>query len=154
MKWAHRAGIALSALATLFFAMDAIGKLLQIDPVMQGTQALGWPTTAVIPLGVLLLVGAVLYAMPCSGRSTSRPTWVAPWPRTIASDHRSPPMFCSVSMSAPSCGEDWLCAILRCAEWCFGACQAIDREFTRPGSVAASRTGGTARSSDTGSSRP
>jgi hypothetical protein len=64
MKWAHRAGVALSVLATLFFAMDAIGKLLQIDPVMQGTLALGWPATAVIPLGVLLLVGAVLYAMP------------------------------------------------------------------------------------------
>jgi len=64
MKWAHRAGVALSALATLFFTMDAIGKLLQIDPVMQGTLALGWPTTAVIPLGVLLLVGALLYAVP------------------------------------------------------------------------------------------
>lgn len=64
MKWARRAGVALSVLATLFFAMDAIGKLLQIDPVMQGTLALGWPTTAVIPLGVLLMVGAVLYAVP------------------------------------------------------------------------------------------
>jgi hypothetical protein len=64
MNRTHRAGVALSALATLFFAADAIGKLLQIDAVMQGTLALGWPTTAVIPLGVLLLVGAVLYAMP------------------------------------------------------------------------------------------
>ena len=64
MKWAHRAGVALSVLATLFFTMDAIGKLLQIDPVMQSTLALGWPATAVIPLGVLLLVGVVLYAMP------------------------------------------------------------------------------------------
>jgi hypothetical protein len=51
-------------LATLFFAMDAIGKLLQIEPVMQGTLALGWPTSAVVPLGVLLLVGAALYAVP------------------------------------------------------------------------------------------
>ena len=64
MKWARRTGLALSALATLFFAMDAIGKLMQIDPVVHSTLALGWPTTAVIPLGVLLLVGAVLYATP------------------------------------------------------------------------------------------
>ena len=64
MKWAHRVGVALSVLATLFFAIDAIGKLLQIDPVIEGTLALGWPVTAVIPLGVLLLVGAALYAIP------------------------------------------------------------------------------------------
>jgi hypothetical protein len=64
MKWAHRAGVALSVLATLFFTMDAVGKLLQIDPVVRGTLALGWPATAVVPLGVLLFVGAVLYAMP------------------------------------------------------------------------------------------
>lgn len=64
MKWPQRTGVALSALATLFFAMDAIGKLLQIDAVMQGTQSLGWPAGAVIPLGVMLLIGAVLYAVP------------------------------------------------------------------------------------------
>ncbi|HEU5293876.1 MAG TPA: DoxX family protein [Burkholderiaceae bacterium] len=64
MKWPQRTGVVLSALTTLFFAMDAIGKLLQIDPVMQGTLMLGWPTSAVLPLGVLLIVGAVLYAVP------------------------------------------------------------------------------------------
>ena len=62
--WAQRAGIALSALATLFFLADAAGKLLRVEPVMRGTMELGWPATAVIPMGVLLLIGAVLYAVP------------------------------------------------------------------------------------------
>lgn len=62
--WRRRTGIALSALATAFFLADAIGKLLQVEPVLRGTQELGWPQGAVFPLGVLLLVGAVLYALP------------------------------------------------------------------------------------------
>jgi hypothetical protein len=62
--WRRRIGLTLSALATAFFLMDAIGKLLQVEPVIKGTLELGWPTSAVVPLGVLLLVGAVLYAIP------------------------------------------------------------------------------------------
>jgi hypothetical protein len=64
MMWIRRAGLGLSVLATLFFVVDAVGKLLMIEPVMQGTLALGWPVSAVVPLGILLLVGAVLYALP------------------------------------------------------------------------------------------
>ena len=64
MNWMRRTGVALSALATLFFVVDATAKLLRIGPVLQGTQELGWPVSAVVPLGVLLLVGAVLYAVP------------------------------------------------------------------------------------------
>lgn len=62
--WRRRTGIALSVLATAFFLLDATGKLLQVDPVLRGTQELGWPATAVVPLGVLILVGALLYAVP------------------------------------------------------------------------------------------
>jgi hypothetical protein len=62
--WRRRAGFALSGLAALFFLIDAAGKLLRIEPVMKGTVELGWPVSAVIPLGVLLLVGAVLYLIP------------------------------------------------------------------------------------------
>lgn len=64
MSWAQRIGIGLSAIATLFFVMDAAGKLFQVAPVLKGTQELGWPADSVVPLGVLLLVGAVLYAVP------------------------------------------------------------------------------------------
>ena len=62
--WRRWAGLALSGPATLFFLADAAGKLLEVEPVMRGTVELGWPTSAVVPLGVLLLLGAVLYAIP------------------------------------------------------------------------------------------
>jgi len=61
--WRRRLGLVLSSLAILFFLLDAAGKLLQVEPVMKGTVELGWPVSAVVPLGVLLLVGAVLYAL-------------------------------------------------------------------------------------------
>lgn len=63
-SWRGRAGLGLSALATLFFLADAAGKLMQVGPVLKGTTELGWPPTAVVPLGVLLLIGAVLHAVP------------------------------------------------------------------------------------------
>ena len=63
-SWRQRLGLGLSALTTLFFLLDASGKLLQIEPVVKGTVELGWPSSAVIPLGLLLLVGAVLHAVP------------------------------------------------------------------------------------------
>jgi hypothetical protein len=60
--WRRRLGALLSGLAIAFFVLDAAGKLLRIEPVMQGTVELGWPDSAVVPLGLLLLVGAVLHA--------------------------------------------------------------------------------------------
>lgn len=62
--WRRRIGLGLSALATLFFLADATGKLLQVEPVLKGTASLGWPVSAVLPMGLLLLIGAVLYAIP------------------------------------------------------------------------------------------
>lgn len=59
-----RLGLGLSGLAAVFFFLDASGKLLQVEPVLKGTAELGWPVSAVVPLGVLLLIGAVLYVIP------------------------------------------------------------------------------------------
>ena len=59
-----RLGLGFSGLAAVFFFLDAIGKLLQIEPVLKGTAELGWPVSAVVPLGVILLIGAVLYVIP------------------------------------------------------------------------------------------
>ena len=61
--WRRRLGLCLSGLAILFFLLDAAGKLLQVEPVMKGTVELGWPVSAVVPLGLLLLVGAFLHAL-------------------------------------------------------------------------------------------
>jgi hypothetical protein len=64
MSGGRRIGVGLSVLATLFFVVDAAGKLMQAGPVLKGTEELGWPAAAVVPLGIMLLIGAVLYAVP------------------------------------------------------------------------------------------
>jgi hypothetical protein len=57
-------GRILSGIVVAFLLLDALGKLLQLAPVVQGTLELGYAEAVVIPLGVLLLVGVVLYAIP------------------------------------------------------------------------------------------
>ena len=57
-------GRVLSGLVVLFLFVDAIGKLLRVGPVVEGTVKLGYHQNVVFPLGVLLLVGVVLYAVP------------------------------------------------------------------------------------------
>lgn len=64
MNWMRRIGVGLSGLATLFFILDGTGKLLRIEQVLRSTNELGWPPSAVVPLGILVLLGAVLYAVP------------------------------------------------------------------------------------------
>jgi hypothetical protein len=58
------AGRALSGLAIAFLLFDAAGKLLRVGPVVEGTESLGYSASAGGPIGVLLLVGVALYAVP------------------------------------------------------------------------------------------
>ena len=58
------AGRILSGIAVAFLLFDASGKLLRVAPVIEGTAKLGYPESAVFPIGVLLLVGVVLYVIP------------------------------------------------------------------------------------------
>ena len=57
-------GRILSGIAVAFLLFDALGKLIRVAPVIEGTVALGYPESAVLPIGVLLLVGVVLYVVP------------------------------------------------------------------------------------------
>ena len=57
-------GRVLSGIAVAFLLFDASGKLLRVAPVMEGSAALGYPASTVVPIGVLLLVGVVLYVIP------------------------------------------------------------------------------------------
>jgi hypothetical protein len=59
-----RIGRALSALAALFLSVDALGKLLRLAPVVSGSVELGYPERLVLPIGLLLLAGVVLYVVP------------------------------------------------------------------------------------------
>ena len=58
------AGLALSWLAVLFLLFDSAGKLLQVQPVIDGTLQLGYPRDIVFSLGVILLSCVVAYVIP------------------------------------------------------------------------------------------
>jgi hypothetical protein len=58
------AGRVFSSLAVLFLVFDSIGKLLQVQPVIDGTIQLGYPRDIVFSLGVILLSCVVTYVIP------------------------------------------------------------------------------------------
>ena len=62
-------GRSVSALAVLFLALDALGKLLEVPPVRAGTAQLGFPASIVFTLGVILSLCVVAYAIPKSSVS-------------------------------------------------------------------------------------
>ncbi len=57
-------GRALSTLAVLFLTFDAVGKLLLLPPVVEGSAELGFSADATFALGVILLVSVIVYALP------------------------------------------------------------------------------------------
>jgi hypothetical protein len=59
-------GRVLSGLAILFLAFDATGKLIEVQPVIDGTLQLGYPESVIVPLGIVLLASVVLYAIPAT----------------------------------------------------------------------------------------
>lgn len=58
------AGRILSGIAVAFLLFDVTGKLMKVAPVVEGSMKLGYPEKTVVPIGVLLLVGVVLYLIP------------------------------------------------------------------------------------------
>lgn len=59
-----RAGLALSALAVAFLLFDSVGKLAEVQPVIDGTAALGYPRDFVFTLGMILLACVLAYVVP------------------------------------------------------------------------------------------
>ena len=60
----RRAGLVLSGLAVLFLLFDSAGKLLQVQPVIDGTLELGYPRDSVFSLGLVLLSCVLAYTVP------------------------------------------------------------------------------------------
>jgi DoxX-like protein len=58
------AGRILSALMVLFLLFDGIIKFLKIQAVIDTFAQLGWPIKFAVPIGVIDVVCAVLYAIP------------------------------------------------------------------------------------------
>src|SRR5262245_58521749 len=61
MLWAGRI---ISALPILFLLLDSVGKLVKPAPVVEATVKLGYPEGTIVPLGIVLLICTVLYAIP------------------------------------------------------------------------------------------
>jgi hypothetical protein len=57
-------GRVLSTLAVLFLLFDSIAKLLQVPPVVAASRELGYPESTVFPIGLILLLCVVTYAIP------------------------------------------------------------------------------------------
>jgi hypothetical protein len=63
-KAARWSGRALSGVAVLFLAVDAVGKVLAFAPYQAGTVELGYPASAVVPIGIVELVCLAVYLVP------------------------------------------------------------------------------------------
>jgi hypothetical protein len=57
-------GRALSGLAALALLADSAGKLAEVQPVIDGTLALGYPRDSVFTLGVILFTCVLAYVIP------------------------------------------------------------------------------------------
>jgi hypothetical protein len=57
-------GRIMSGLVVLFMLFDSAIKLMKLAPAVEGTARLGYPVSLVLPIGIVLLVCTVLYAIP------------------------------------------------------------------------------------------
>ncbi len=60
----ERAGQVISALVVLFMVFDGVIHMMKIAPVVDGFAQLGFPLRVAVPLGILELFIAALYAIP------------------------------------------------------------------------------------------
>jgi hypothetical protein len=57
-------GRIMSGIAVAFLTLDGIGKLLQVQPVVDGTRELGYPVEVIFGLGVTLMSCVLVYVVP------------------------------------------------------------------------------------------
>jgi hypothetical protein len=57
-------GRVFSGLAALFLIADSIGKFLKPAAVIEGTVKLGYPESAILGIGITLLICTILYLIP------------------------------------------------------------------------------------------
>jgi hypothetical protein len=61
-----KVGWGLSGLVGLFLISDAAMKLLRLPIVIETMAELGWPSSSVVPLGIILLISTLLYLFPAT----------------------------------------------------------------------------------------
>jgi hypothetical protein len=57
-------GRVIATLLVLFLAVDAAGKILRLAPYVEGTARVGFSPGVLVPLGIVLAVCTLLYAVP------------------------------------------------------------------------------------------
>ena len=103
-RWTGRT---LSLVAVLFLLFDSVGKLLQVQPVIDGTIQLGYPRDIVFSLGVILLSCLAVYLIPRTsvlGALLLTAISAALSPRTRAWRTRCSPTCCFPPTLRRSCG--------------------------------------------------
>ena len=65
-KVGRRAGAIMTGLAIVFLLFDSVGKLIPVTAAVQASIDLGYPESAVRPIGLILLVCLILYAIPAT----------------------------------------------------------------------------------------
>jgi len=61
MVWTGRV---ISGLVILFMLFDSITKLLKMQQVIDATIRIGFPVSTIVGIGLALLIGTILYAIP------------------------------------------------------------------------------------------
>jgi hypothetical protein len=59
-------GWVLSILAILLLLADGFGKLIKPEPVVKATLELGYPESTITTIGILVIICAIIYAIPRS----------------------------------------------------------------------------------------
>ena len=59
-------GWVLSILAILLLLADGFGKLIKPEPVIKATLELGYPENTITTIGILVIICAIIYAIPRS----------------------------------------------------------------------------------------
>jgi DoxX-like family len=63
-RWLRMAGMVVGGLPALFLLVGGAMNLFKPAFVVEGTTALGYPESVIIPLGIVVLACAVLYLIP------------------------------------------------------------------------------------------
>jgi hypothetical protein len=54
----------LASLLVLFLLVDGAGKVLRFAPYVEGTARVGYPSSCLVPLGLVLIACTILYVVP------------------------------------------------------------------------------------------
>src|SRR5512146_1347140 len=64
VRWRRWTATGAQALLVAFLVLDAGMKVLRAAPAVEGTAQLGYPSGALVPIGLVLLAFTVLYVIP------------------------------------------------------------------------------------------